>query len=89
MWSQKPWPACHESRTWGHGVGGSVGVPGFVTPRLWDAAFVAWGGGDGYWVGGLPLPNCSLTLAYAVSASNTLDQLGLDPGSSLEISYRA
>ena len=31
----------------------------------------------------------SLTLAYAVSASNTLDQLGLDPGSSLEISYRA
>ena len=28
-------------------------------------------------------------LAYAVSASNTLDQLGLDPGSSLEISYRA
>ena len=30
-----------------------------------------------------------ITLAYAVSASNTLDQLGLDPGSSLEISYRA
>ena len=29
------------------------------------------------------------TLAYTVSASNTLDQLGLDPGSSLEISYRA
>ena len=26
---------------------------------------------------------------YAISASNTLDQLGLDPGSSLEISYRA
>ena len=26
-------------------------------------------------------------LAYAVSASNTLDQLGLDSGSSLEISY--
>ena len=26
-------------------------------------------------------------LAYAVSALNTLDQLGLDPGSSLEISY--
>lgn len=63
MWSQKPWPACHESRTWGHGVGGSVGVPGFVTPRLWDAAFVAWGGGDGYWVGGLPLPNLLPALA--------------------------
>ena len=36
---------------------------------------------------GLPRANPSLTLAYAVSASNTLDQLGLDPGSSLEISY--
>ena len=35
----------------------------------------------------LGLSSCSLTLAYAVSASNTLDQLGLDPGSSLEISY--
>ena len=33
------------------------------------------------------LPFSTLTLAYAVSASNTLDQLGLDPGSSLEISY--
>ena len=63
MWSQKPWPACHESRTWGHGVGGSVGVPEFVTPRLWDAAFVAWGGDGGYWVGGLPLPNLLQTLA--------------------------
>ena len=34
-------------------------------------------------------PPLGMTLACAVSASNTLDQLGLDPGSSLEISYRA
>ena len=42
--------------------GGSVGVPGLVTPRLRDAAFVACGWGCG--VGGLPLPNRLPALAF-------------------------
>lgn len=53
-----------------------MGVPGFVTPRLWDAALVAWGGGGGSWVGGLPL---SSLLALAFCQGNARPTSGCHP----------